>query len=192
MPAGEGVWSYPHPSLLSPLSQAVSRDCFGFCQQLGFSDPKPGLALLPASKLMPLNDASLSPGLGTSRHGGPSDRDPTHPLLGLMLGRGMFREPTVEYSWLSTSPPSQPAGSSSPTSPPPRQGKVLQVSQSSQGGALGLAGGGRLGPARGGSGCRKVGPHSQQTPWLVLSVPGLQLSALPPPSWPFTEPLQSG
>lgn len=86
MPPGEGFWSYPHPSLPSCLSQAVSRDCFGFCQQLGFSDPKPGLALLPASKLMPLNDASLSPGLGTSRHGGPSDRDPTHPLLGLMLG----------------------------------------------------------------------------------------------------------
>lgn len=116
MPAGEGVWSYLHPSLPSFLSQAVSRDCLGFCQQLAFSDPKPGLAPLPANKLMPLKDAAFSPGPGTSgpdiwyclwpcsAHGmedsGPGT--PLAPLLGLKLGVGapqeMFQEPAVEYS----------------------------------------------------------------------------------------------
>lgn len=62
---GGGLQLFP-PSFPPFLSQAVSRDCLCLCQQLGFSDQKPGPALLPASKHMPLKAASFSPGPGTS------------------------------------------------------------------------------------------------------------------------------
>lgn len=62
---GGGLQLFP-PSFPPFLSQAVSRDCLCLCQQLGFSDQKPGPALPPASKHMPLKAASFSPGPGTS------------------------------------------------------------------------------------------------------------------------------
>lgn len=56
----------PCPFLFHPLTAKLLA---GIVWQLGFSDPKPGLALRLARKHMPLRECLFSSGLGTSLPG---------------------------------------------------------------------------------------------------------------------------